>query len=204
MSGTELTLPDTITLPIGDIAPYWRNPRRITEQSVQAVATSIERYGYQQPIIVDRDHVVIVGHTRLEALKKLGWKQVPVYVSDLSEEKAKEYRLIDNRTGEMTDWDHNALVMELREWEVGLLESFFPEVDLGIKEATASTDVTDDDLKDADRRIHAVTQANALTTHTTQVECPACFHTFEVRTKSLPGLTWDDLQGMVSEDGETG
>src|SRR5690348_363088 len=109
MSTPSVALPKTRTLKVADIKPYFRNPRRITEEAVNAVAESIQRYGYVQPITVDSDNVIIVGHTRHRALQKLGVKQVQVYVSDLSEEKAKEYRLIDNRTSEMTTWDHEAL-----------------------------------------------------------------------------------------------
>lgn len=190
---------ETITLALEDIKPYPNNPRRIPRQAIEAVALSIDEYGYRQPIVVDKAHVVIVGHTRLEALKALGWTEAEVVVTDLPEEKANEYRLIDNRTGEMTEWDHNALVMELREFDSELLNGFFPEVDLEIKPTEAMT-VTDEDMLEAEKRILRVKQADELSTHMTTVECPACTQHFEVRTKSLPGLTWDELNGIVYGD----
>jgi hypothetical protein len=195
-------LPDLVTLPIGEIRPYPRNPRRIPPEAVDAVAESIRRYGYQQPIVVDRDHVVIVGHTRLAALAQLGWTEVPVYVSDLPEERAREYRLVDNRTGELTAWDYNALVLELREFESSLLESFFPDVDLEIGQVTDA--VTEADVTDASLAITRVNPGSAAVAHMTAVECPSCANHFEVRTASLPGVTDELLELLLlrASDGE--
>lgn len=194
-----VALPETKTVAVEDIKPYWRNPRRIPAEAIEAVATSIREYGYQQPIVVDTDMVVIVGHTRLQALKKLGVTEVPVYVSDLPEAKAKEYRLIDNRTGEMTTWDHSALVLELREFETSLLESFFPDIDLEIGQIKDAVNVTNEDVAKAEESIKKVKEAETILT--TEVVCPSCFHSFKVRTDSLPGLSRNDLNGM-KESGE--
>lgn len=193
-------LNSSIELPIEDIKPYWRNPRRIPEEAVAAVQASIERYGYQQPIVVDDENVVIVGHTRLQALKRLGWAKVPVLRANLSQEKAKEYRLVDNKTSELTSWDFDALVMELREFDATLLESFFPDVDLEV--GTINQAVTEQNIRDASAKVKTVAAANPSNVHTTKVECPACFHTFEVRTRSLPGLTTQDLDKLAYDDGE--
>ena len=194
-----VALPETKTVAVEDIKPYWRNPRRIPAEAIEAVATSIREYGYQQPIVVDTDMVVIVGHTRLQALKKLGIAEVPVYISDLPEAKAKEYRLIDNRTGEMTTWDHSALVLELREFETSLLESFFPDIDLEIGQIRDAVNVTNEDVAKAEESIKKVKEAETILT--TEVVCPSCFHSFKVRTDSLPGLSRNDLNGM-KESGE--
>jgi hypothetical protein len=196
-------LPELTVLPIGEIKPYPNNPRRIPKRAVDAVAESIDRYGYQQPIVVDSEYVVIVGHTRLQALQKLGWTEVPVYVADLTEDQAKEYRLIDNRTGEMTAWDHAALVQELREFEQGLLDSYFPDIDLEIGAITEAINASD--VAAATSRVTSVTEANPVNTHTTQVVCPSCFHSFEVKTKSLPGLTFEDMNDLAyATDTESG
>jgi hypothetical protein len=194
----SVELPPTKVLPIEKVQPYFRNPRRIPSEAVEAVAESIRRYGYQQPIVVDKDDVIIVGHTRLQALQRLGWKEVPVYVSDLPEDKAREYRLVDNRTSEMTDWDHETLVMELREFETSLLSQFFPDVDLEVGQIDDA--VSQQNVDDASRKVTSVTEADKANTHTTQVVCPACFHTFEVRTRSLPGLSHDDLDELAYDD----
>lgn len=98
---------------IDKIKPYENNPRD-NEAGVDAVANSIDEFGWQQPIVVDKDNVIIVGHTRYKAAKKLGMKEVPVVVADkLSEEQVKAYRLADNKTGELTDWDDGLLDSEL-------------------------------------------------------------------------------------------
>lgn len=187
-------LPEIHTRTLDEITPYWRNPRRISDEAVEAVAESIRRYGYQQPIVVDSDNVIVVGHTRYAALKSLGVSEVPVYVTDLPASKVSEYRLVDNRTGEMSEWDHEALVLELREWEEGLLESFFPDLDLEIGQITDA--VTTD--AEVDAAVTEVTRIkDAAPVLTTDVVCPACFHSFKVRTDSLPGLSRNDLAAMT-------
>jgi hypothetical protein len=193
---SALNVPETVTLPIDEVKPYWRNPRRIPPEAVTAVRESIERYGYQQPIVVDSSHVIVVGHTRLAALKEMGATEVEVYVTDLPEDKVREYRLVDNRTSELSQWDHSALVMELREWETGLLEQFFPDVDLEIS-VVDDAPVTETAIDEAVADVLRVKEAPVI--RTTEVVCPACFHTFEVRTDSLPGLSRDDME--ASADG---
>lgn len=104
---------ETIMMPIGDVKPYPNNPRK-NKQAIDKVAASIKEFGFQQPIVVDKDYVIIVGHTRLEAAKRLKLEEVPVVVADtLSEEQVKAYRLADNKTNEFSDWDLNKLLDEL-------------------------------------------------------------------------------------------
>ena len=96
------------------VTPYDKNPRKIPQEAIDRVAASIKEFGFKQPIVVDKDMVIIVGHTRLLAAKKLGYETVPVLVaSDLSPEKARAYRLADNKTNEFTDWDFETLQEEL-------------------------------------------------------------------------------------------
>ena len=98
---------------IGRVKPYEKNPRIIPEEAVERVAASIREFGFQQPIVVDKDGVIIVGHTRLKAAEMLGLEKAPVVVADLSPEKARAYRLADNKTNEATSWDINILDGEL-------------------------------------------------------------------------------------------
>jgi DNA modification methylase len=93
--------------------PYDKNPRVISDQAVTKVAMSLREYGFQQPIVVDKDGIIIAGHTRLRAAKSLGLKKVPVVVADLPEEKARAYRLADNRTNQEASWDDDILAEEL-------------------------------------------------------------------------------------------
>lgn len=117
---------------IGAITPYEKNPRIIPEEAVERVANSIREFGFQQPIVVDKYGVIIVGHTRLLAAKKLGLKKVPVVVaSELSPEKVKAYRLADNKTNEATSWNDTLLFEELQELETGLADLDFSMSDFG-------------------------------------------------------------------------
>jgi len=98
---------------INSIKPYKNNPRN-NDDAVDATANSIKEFGWQQPIVVDKDNVIIVGHTRLKAAKKLGLKQVPIVVAEnLTDEQVNAYRLADNKTGEIADWDFDLLDDEL-------------------------------------------------------------------------------------------
>jgi len=105
---------------IDKIIPYHNNPRK--NQAIDKVASSINEYGFQQPIVVDQNMVVIVGHTRLLASKKLKLKKVPIAIADLTKSQAKAYRLADNRTNEDSSWDEELLKGELLDLE-GLLNS---------------------------------------------------------------------------------
>lgn len=98
---------------IDDIKPYENNPRN-NDDAVDAVANSIKQFGWQQPIVVDIGGVIIAGHTRYKAAQKLGLKTVPVVVAkDLSEEQVKAYRLADNKSGELANWNDELLEDEL-------------------------------------------------------------------------------------------
>lgn len=100
-------------VPVDTVRPYSGNPR-LNTNAVEPVANSIREFGWQQPIVVDRDNVVIAGHTRLLAAKTLGLTEVPVVVAEnLTEEQARAYRLADNRTAENAEWDSGLLVDEL-------------------------------------------------------------------------------------------
>jgi len=103
---------------ISNIKPYENNPRKLSEQAIQKVAMSLKEYGFRQPIVVDKNMVIVAGHTRYRASKKLGLKQVPISVIDnLSEEQINAYRIADNRTAEESEWDSELLKMEIKELE---------------------------------------------------------------------------------------
>lgn len=102
-------------LKIDEIKPYENNPRNNLD-AIDATANSIKKFGWQQPIVVDKDMVIIAGHTRYLAAKKLGCDTVPVVVaSNLSDEQVKAYRLADNKTGELAEWDFKLLDTELQD-----------------------------------------------------------------------------------------
>ncbi|HEY7157263.1 MAG TPA: ParB N-terminal domain-containing protein, partial [Gemmataceae bacterium] len=99
--------------PIGTIRPYENNPR-LNDAAVDAVAASIRQFGFRQPIVVDEDGVIIVGHTRYKAALKLGLEEVPVHVAvGLTPTQAKAYRIADNQTATLSQWDDDKLPIEL-------------------------------------------------------------------------------------------
>tara|TARA_S200002703_G_scaffold158807_1_gene170203 strand:+ start:1293 stop:1796 length:504 start_codon:yes stop_codon:yes gene_type:complete len=102
---------DIQEIEIDKLIPYHNNPRK--DQAVDKVASSLSEFGFQQPIVVDKQMVVIVGHTRLLGAKKLGLEKVPVKIADLTESKAKAYRIADNRLSEDAKWDYDFLNMEM-------------------------------------------------------------------------------------------
>ena len=104
---------NVIELAVKDIIPYEKNPRR-NDNAVDAVAESIKQFGFKVPCVVTKDHVLVTGHTRVKACKKLGIKTVPCVVADdLTDEQIKAFRLADNKVGELAEWDVDLLAGEL-------------------------------------------------------------------------------------------
>lgn len=132
-------------VPIDDIKPYENNPR-INADSVDAVAKSLKQFGWQQPIVVDKDNIVIVGHTRLKAAQKLNMKVVPVLVaSNLNEQQVKAYRLADNKTADFSIWDNKKLLDELDSIDDDLFTGFTESDTFDDTFDETDTDFLDDD-----------------------------------------------------------
>lgn len=111
-----------MTKKLSEIHPYERNPRK-NAAAVDAVIESIQQCGYVAPIIVDEDGVILAGHTRYKALKKLKRKEAEVIVREgLTEEQKRKYRLLDNKTSELADWDLDLLAGELEGLDFGDLD----------------------------------------------------------------------------------
>ena len=101
---------------LADIKPYDRNPRIIPQAAVDAVACSIQAFGFRQPIVVDGSGVILAGHTRYKAAQQLGLTEVPVvWQTDITDIQARGYRIADNKTAEISAWDRDALDAEVRE-----------------------------------------------------------------------------------------
>ena len=104
---------EIIKLKITEIKPYDKNPRK-NDGAVDAVAESIKQCGYCAPIVIDEDNVILAGHTRLKALKKLKYKECEcVRKVGMTEEQKRKYRLLDNKTNELAEWDIDLLKGEL-------------------------------------------------------------------------------------------
>jgi hypothetical protein len=103
------------TLPLKDIHPYARNPRKNAE-AVKGVAASIRAFGFLVPLVIDQNHEIVAGYTRYSATQSLGMKEVPCVIADeLTEDQIKAFRLADNKVGEMAKWDMDLLPLELQE-----------------------------------------------------------------------------------------
>ena len=106
-----------VNLKVEELIPYINNPRNNTE-AVDKVAASIKEFGFKVPIVIDKDNVVVTGHTRLLASKKLGLQEVPcVIADDLSPAQIKAFRIADNKVSEYAEWDEDMLKVELEELE---------------------------------------------------------------------------------------
>lgn len=101
-----------VQLALSSIKPYEGNPRN-NEQAIPLVARSIQEFGFRNPIVVDKDKVIVCGHSRYYAAQDLGLKKVPCIVSDLPPEKAKAFRIADNKTSELATWNWEKLEQEL-------------------------------------------------------------------------------------------
>lgn len=104
-----------ITKKIEEITPYDKNPRK-NDDAVEYVKRSIEQFGFKVPIVLDKNNIIVAGHTRYKASVELGMKEVPCIVADdLTEEQIKAYRLADNKVAEKAEWDFELLTSELEE-----------------------------------------------------------------------------------------
>ena len=122
--------------PIDELKAYSNNPRRVPDEAVKTVANSIREFGFRVPVIVDKDNVIVAGHTRVMAARELGLEKVPCIVAnDLTPEQIKAFRLADNKTAELTGWDFEMLDLELEELNLDMSNFGFEvageEVDTG-------------------------------------------------------------------------
>jgi DNA modification methylase len=104
---------------INTIKPYENNPRKLKDSAIEKVAKSIKEFGFRQPIVVDKEKIIVVGHTRYRASKKLGLTNVPITIADnLTPEQINAYRIADNRTNEEAEWDIELLKTELKDLQL--------------------------------------------------------------------------------------
>jgi len=133
---------------INTVVPYARNPRQ-NQAAISKVAASIKEFGWQQPIVVDSEMVVIAGHTRLAAAQSLGMDKVPIVVAeDLTPAQVKAYRLADNRVSQEAEWDHDLLTLELQDLlgeEYDLDLTGFSDDELAALLAEETEGLTDED-----------------------------------------------------------
>lgn len=149
---------------VKDVFPYDNNPRD-NDNAVAAVAKSIKEFGFKDPIIIDKDGVIIAGHTRLKAAKVLGLEKVPtVKAEDLTEEQIKAFRLAHNKTAELAEWDYSLLNIELEAIDtINMAELGFNELDIE-SEIKPIKDMMPEDVEKKPEKI----------------KCPCCGFEFEL------------------------
>ncbi len=130
-----------------DLIPYANNPRN-NDGAVEAVANSIRQFGFKVPIVIDKNNVIVAGHTRLKAAEKLGLEFVPCIIADdLTDEQIKAFRLADNKTAELAEWDFEKLETEL----AGLADDFeMGEFGFDDLISTEPTEIIEDEIPDID------------------------------------------------------
>lgn len=134
---------------IDDIIPYENNPRK-NDDAVDYVANSIKEFGFKVPIVIDKENVIVTGHTRLKASQKLGLKKVPVIIAnDLTEKQIKAYRIADNKVAEYSTWDLEKLDLELEDINIDMSEFGIIKIDdIEItEEETEEEEIEEEELK---------------------------------------------------------
>ena len=127
-----------------ELIPYKNNPRK-NDEAVKYVANSIRDFGFKVPIVIDKNNVIVAGHTRFKASQQLGLKEVPCIVADdLTEEQIKAFRLADNKVSEFAEWDDELLLEEVELIDLDLTDYGFPE----IQEEVDSNDEEEEELFD--------------------------------------------------------
>lgn len=145
---------------LDELKPYENNPRN-NKNAVKVVAESIKEFGFKVPIVIDKNNVIVAGHTRYKASQDLGLETVPCIVADdLTDDQIKAFRLADNKTGELAGWDFDLLEAELNEIEgIDMLNFGF----------TTSIEIDWDDVEDLSEKTYDAPKKDYL-------ECPHCHH----------------------------
>lgn len=151
-------------IPTEEIKPYKNNPR-LNEDAIPYVMNSIKEFGFKNPIILDKNNVIVAGHTRLESAKRLDMKEVPViYADDLSEEQVKAFRLADNKVAEKSLWDYTKLDEELE--DILDIDMSMFDFDIDIQKTNLEDFFEDDDKeKEKEKKL---------------IECPYCHKPIEL------------------------
>lgn len=133
---------------IEDLKPYENNPRK-NEKAIEYVANSIKEFGFKVPLVIEKDGTIVTGHTRYQACKQLGIDEIPCIVADdLTPKQIKAFRIADNKTNDMAEWDDDLLSLELKDIldDIDMTDFGFGEFELSILTEDMEPDGYDDDL----------------------------------------------------------
>lgn len=131
---------EIITKHISEIIPYENNPRK-NDEAVEYVANSIKEFDFKVPVIIDKNNIIVAGHTRVKAAERLGIEEIPCIVADdLTDEQVKAFRLADNKVGEIAEWDMEMLDLELLDIDMDMTDFGFE-----FGEEEEETEVIEDD-----------------------------------------------------------
>lgn len=138
---------------LNELKPYERNPR-INDMSVENVANSIKEFGFKVPLVIDKNNVIVTGHTRYKAAEMLGYDTVPCIIADdLTEEQVKAFRLVDNKVSETSEWDEALLQLEMFDIKTIDLTDFGFDID---------DDIDEDNQKENKRSLYEKMQLRAF------------------------------------------
>lgn len=165
---------------IQDIKPYWRNPRQHPIELIEKLKESIKKFGYNQPIVVDKDGVIVVGHARYRALQELGYNKIYVIEFEGDEKQARQYRLVDNKLSEFASWDTELLPMEMADI-LDDLRDFYADSEIdSIFGALGMEGVTLEIEEDVNKPVDLGVPDTETEGGKVKVICPNCGHEFSV------------------------
>lgn len=172
-----------VYVPLDEIIPYDGNAR-INDRAINALEKTLPKIGFNVPILLDRNKVIIKGHSRYEALKAMGYDAAPCIISDDSDEDAAEERLVDNKASELATWENEKLNTELRELPINLRDMGIdvPVVRVGVNEVS---DVTQKNVEDARKNIEHNLRITAEKQDLIEVHCEHCGETFFVNYEEV-------------------
>lgn len=165
-----------VKIKINELHEYENNPRQI-DDAVNYVAKSIEEFGFKVPIIIDKNNVIVAGHTRLKAAEQLGMNEIPCIIADdLTEEQIRAFRLADNKVSELSEWDFNALNAELEQIKNIDMNMFSFDMEDILDEFGTNFDLPDEEIP----------QTRTITLSLAEEQ-------FQIATKCMDYITENDL-----------
>lgn len=150
---------ELIYMKIEELIPYDKNNKIHDENQIKKIARSIRECGFRAPILIDENNVILAGHGRLEGAKRAKLKEVPVIkYTDLTEDQKKKYRILDNRLGDLAEYDLDALKEELMSIDDKWITEMFNDFDLGLNDEEQWDEDTEDDVPEVDEEEEAIVQ----------------------------------------------